>query len=164
MYKTMLLHDNFVELSIVLLFRKMSSFFHHFVLQMHFSAWSPCPQPHPLLHFLVRMKPTSTNVFLQVAENLEITRRKIWAVRRMLKCFPDKYPKLISHQIASIGTDFIMQKNDSVRQHSRAFWFYGVSQHPQLHKKRTTPLCSSLLASISNAGRTHFKLRSPPEK
>ena len=26
------------------------------------------PQPHPLLHFLVRMKPTSTNVFIQVAK------------------------------------------------------------------------------------------------
>ena len=28
------------------------------------------PQPHSLLHFLVRMKPTSTNVFLQVAKNV----------------------------------------------------------------------------------------------
>ena len=27
------------------------------------------PQPQQLLHFLVRMKPTSTNVFLQVAKN-----------------------------------------------------------------------------------------------
>ena len=35
------------------------------------------PQPHPLLHFLVRMKPTSTNVFLQVAKNVEVTIRKI---------------------------------------------------------------------------------------
>ena len=31
------------------------------------------PQLHPLLHFLVRMKPTSTNVFLQVAKNVEVT-------------------------------------------------------------------------------------------
>ena len=30
------------------------------------------PQPHPLLHFLVRMKPTSTNVFLQVAKYMEV--------------------------------------------------------------------------------------------
>ena len=30
------------------------------------------PQPHPLLHFLVRMKPTSTNVFLQVSKNVEV--------------------------------------------------------------------------------------------
>ena len=28
-------------------------------------------QPHPLLHFLVRMKPMSTNVFLQVAKMLK---------------------------------------------------------------------------------------------
>ena len=35
---------------------------------------------------------------------------------------------------------------------------------PSATKKRTTPLCSSLLASISNAGRTHFTVRSPPEQ
>ena len=72
------------------------------------------PQLHPLLHFLVRMKPTSTNVFLQVAKNLEVTRRKIWAVRMMLKCFPAKSLKLIPHQIGSIETGVIMQKDDSV--------------------------------------------------
>ena len=44
MYKTMLLHGNFVQLCIVLLLGKCPSFFHHFVLQMHFSIWSPCPQ------------------------------------------------------------------------------------------------------------------------
>ena len=54
------------------------------------------PQPHPLLHFLVRMKPlTSTNVFLRVAQNVEVTRGKIWDVWRMLKCFPAKSLKLI---------------------------------------------------------------------
>ena len=52
------------------------------------------PQPHPLLHFLVRIKPTSTNVILQVVKNVEITRGKILAVRRMLKCFPAKSLKL----------------------------------------------------------------------
>ena len=46
------------------------------------------PQLHPLLHFLIQMKPTSTNVFFQVEKNVEVTRGKIWAVRRMLKCFP----------------------------------------------------------------------------
>ena len=30
------------------------------------------PQPHLLLHFLVRLKPTSTNVFFQVAKNVEV--------------------------------------------------------------------------------------------
>ena len=48
------------------------------------------PQPHPLLHFLIRMKPTSMNVFLHVAKNVEVTRGKIWDVQRMLKCFPSQ--------------------------------------------------------------------------
>ena len=34
------------------------------------------PQPHPLLHFLVRMKPTPTIVFLQAAKNEEVTGEK----------------------------------------------------------------------------------------
>ena len=89
------------------------------------------PQPHPLLHFLVKMKPTSTNVFLQVAKNAQVTRGKIWVVRRMLKCFPAKSLKLIPHQIGSIGTGVIMQMDDSFRQHSRAFWLYCASQHTQ---------------------------------
>ena len=56
---------------------------------------------------------------------------KIWTVRRMLKCFSAKSLKLIPHQIGCIGTDVIMQKDDSIRQHSRAFWFYGASEHSQ---------------------------------
>ena len=86
-------------------------------------------QRHPLLHFLVRMKPTSTYVFLQVAKNMEITRGKIWALKRMLKCFPVKSRKFIPHQIGSIGTGIITQIEDSFQQHSRIFWFYGVFQH-----------------------------------
>ena len=85
------------------------------------------PQPHPLLNFLVRLKQTTTNVFLRVTKNLEVTR----AVRRMLKCFPAKSLKLIPHQIDSMGTGVIMLKGDSVRQHSRVFSLYGTSQHPQ---------------------------------
>ena len=68
------------------------------------------PQPHPLLHFLVRLKPTSTNAILKVAKNVDLTRRKIWDVRRMLKCFPAKSLDLIPHQIGSMGTGVIMQK------------------------------------------------------
>ena len=49
------------------------------------------------------MKPMSTNVFLQVAKNAEVTRGKIWAVQRMLKCFPAISLKLIPHQIAVRG-------------------------------------------------------------
>ena len=72
-------------------------------------------------YFLVRMKPMSTNVFLQVAKNVEVTRGKIWTLWRMLKCFPAKSLKLIPHQIGSMGTGVIMQKDDSVQQHSRVF-------------------------------------------
>ena len=79
------------------------------------------PKTHPLLHLLVRMKPTFTNVFLQVAKNVDVTRGQIWDVRRMLKCFPTKSLKFIPHQIGSIGTGIIMQKDDSVRHYSRAF-------------------------------------------
>ena len=121
------------------------------------------PQPHPLLHFLVRMKPRSTNVFLQVAKNVEVTRGKIWAVRRMLKCFPAKSLKLIPHQIGSMGTSVIMQKmipSDSVP----GVLTLSRGLAPSATKKRTTPLCSSLLASISNAEWTHFTLCSPPEQ
>ena len=80
------------------------------------------PQPHPLLHFLIQMNPTSTNVFLQVVKNVEVTRGKIWTVRRMLRYFPAKSLKLIPHQIGSMGKGVIMQKDDSVRQDPRAFW------------------------------------------
>ena len=44
-----------------------------------------------------------------------------------------------------------------------ALTLWRVAASPATNK-RTTPLCSSLLASISNAGRTHFTLRSPPEQ
>ena len=98
------------------------------------------PPPHPLWHFLIRMKPTTTKVFLRVAKNVEVTNGKIWAVRRMLKCFPAKSLKLIPHHIDDMRTGVIMQRDDSVRQYSRA---------PSATKKRTTPLWSSLLASIS---------------
>ena len=101
------------------------------------------PQPHPLLHFLVRKKPTPTNAFFQFAKKLEVTRGKIWAVRRMLKCLPAKSLKLIPHQIGSMGADVIIQKDDSVQQHSRVFLIYGTSQHPQ--PPRNEPHLSALL-------------------
>ena len=90
------------------------------------------PQSHPLFQFLVRMKLTSTNVFTSGPQkNVKITGGKIWVVRRMLKYFPTKSPKLIPHQISGIGTGVITQKDDSVRQHSRAFWLYSASQFLQ---------------------------------
>ena len=52
------------------------------------------PQPHPIMHYLVRIKPTSTNVFLQVTTTVEVTSGKIWDVRRILKCsqISEAYP------------------------------------------------------------------------
>ena len=100
-------------------------------------------QPHPLLHFLIRIKLMSMNVFLQVAKNVEVTREKIWAVQRILKCFPAKSLKLIPHQIGSMRMGVIVQKDYSIQQHSRAFWLYGTSKHPQPPKNK--PHLSALL-------------------
>ena len=50
-------------------------------------------QPRLLLHFLVRMKPTPTNVFLQVAKNMEVTRGKVWAIGW---CWIVSQPNLLS--------------------------------------------------------------------
>ena len=98
------------------------------------------PQLHPFLHFLVRMKPTSTNVFLRIAKNVEVTREKIWTARRMLECFPVNSLKLITHQIGNMGTVVIMRKDDSVRQHSRAFWLYGACSSNLSHQGTTALL------------------------
>ena len=110
------------------------------------------PQPHPLFHLFVRMKPTSTNVFLQVAKNVEVTRGKILAVRKMSKCFPAKPLKLIPLQTGSMGTGVIVQKDACFRP------TLSRVAAPSATKKRTTPLCSSFLASFSNNGLTHFTL------
>ena len=99
------------------------------------------PQPHPLLHFLVGMKPTSRNVFLQVFKNVEVTRGNVWAVRRM---FPSQISE--AHQIGSMTTGIIMQKDDSVRQNSRPFWLYGASHHPQ--QSRNEPHLSALFCLL----------------
>ena len=61
------------------------------------------PQPLPLLHCLVRMKQTSTNVFLQFTKNVEVTKGMIWAVGRILKYFPAQSVKLIAHQTGIMG-------------------------------------------------------------
>ena len=49
----------------------------------------------------------------------------------MLKCFPVNYLKFIPNHTGSMETGVIKQQDDSVRQHSRAFWLYSVTQHPQ---------------------------------
>ena len=48
------------------------------------------PHPYPLLYFLVRMKPTSTNVFLQVAKIVEVTRGKDLGCTEDAEVFPTK--------------------------------------------------------------------------
>ena len=60
------------------------------------------------------MKPTSMNVFLQVAKNIEVTRGKIWIVWRMFNCLPAKSLKLIPHQISSMGTGKRMILSDII--------------------------------------------------
>ena len=91
------------------------------------------------MHFLVRMKPKSMNIFLQVAKSVEVTGVKNRAVRRMLKYFPDKSVKLIPYQICSMATGVISQNDDSVLQHSRAFLLYGTSHHPQSPRNESHP-------------------------
>ena len=119
------------------------------------------PQHHPLLHFLVRMKPTSTNVFLQVAKNLEVTRGKNSAAQRMLKCFPAKSLKLIPYQIGIMGTGVIMQKDDS----DIPGRFDFMSRRSILSHQETNHTSLLFFAClISSAGRTHFTLHSPPEQ
>jgi len=76
------------------------------------------PQTHPPFHFLVRLKPTSTNVIFQVTKNVVFTSGKIWDVRRMLKSFPVKTLKLIPHQISRMGTGVIMQTFHYAHLHS----------------------------------------------
>ena len=86
------------------------------------------PQPHPLLHFLVRMKPTSRNVFCKVAKNVEVTGERSglygW-------CWSVSQPNLWSLSLTRlIRTGVIMQKDNCFRHHYRPFLLYCASQHP----------------------------------
>ena len=103
------------------------------------------PQPHPLLHFLVRMKPTNTNFFLfQVTKSWEEQGERSGLYGGCLDVTHAKSLKLIPHKIGSMGTGAIMQEDDSVRQHSRVFLLYGASQHSQ--PPRNEPHVSALLS------------------
>ena len=110
------------------------------------------PQPHPLLHFLVRMKPTSTNVFLQVAKNMEVIRGKIWTVRKMLKCFRSNLWSLSLTKLAIWGWafgrfDFMalrstlshLEMNQCVPMLDEHTLHYA---HPQSKKERTMWFCA----------------------
>ena len=122
-------------------------------------------QPHALFHFLIRIKPTSTNVLLQVAKYVEVTRRKIWAVRRMLKCFISQISDAYRSPDWQYGDGRYHAKGSFRATASQGFFFFTLScvPAPSATKKRTTPHCSSLLAP-QNAGLTHFTPRLPPEQ
>ena len=97
----------------------------------------------PVLHSLIRMK--LTNVFLQVAKKVEVTREKIWAVRIMLKRFPAKFLKLIPHQIGSMGTGIIIlscKKMISFDRIPGSFWLWRA---PALSAAKNEQQLSALL-------------------
>ena len=104
------------------------------------------PQPDLLLHFLVRMKQMSKNIILEIAKNVEVTRGKIWALRRMLKCFPAKSLKLIPHQTGSTGTGVIMQKDESVDSIPGRFDF--MAHRSTLSHKETNHTSLLFVASL----------------
>ena len=89
------------------------------------------PKPHPLLHFLVGMKPTSNKSFFMS--------QKMWKSQWEKSglyggCWGVSQPNLWSLSVtilAVCGRALSCKKDYSVRQHSRAFWLYGSSQHPQ---------------------------------
>ena len=120
------------------------------------------PQPHPLLQFLVRMKPTSTNVFLQVAKTVEVTRERSGVYGG---CWSVSQPNLSLSltRLAVWGWALSCKRIIPFDSIPGRFDLWRVAASSAT-KKRTTPLCYSLLAFISNAGRTHFTQRSPPEQ
>ena len=56
---------------------------------------------------------------------------------------PSQISEAYPSHIGGMRTGIIMQKDDSVRQHSRAFWLYDATQHPQ--PPRNEPYPSALL-------------------
>ena len=110
------------------------------------------PQPHPLLHFLIRVKPTSMNVFLQVVKNVEVRRGKIWGVQRMSECFPAKSLKLSLTKLAVRRLVLLCKRMIPLDSIPGRCDFMALVPAPSSTKKRTTSLCCSLLASISNTG------------
>ena len=54
------------------------------------------PQPHPLLHFPLRMKSTSVNIFLQVAKNVDDEGKDLGCTE-----YVEAFPRQISEAYAS---------------------------------------------------------------
>ena len=118
------------------------------------------PQPHSLLHFLVRMKPTYTNVFFSGCQKCRSHKGKYRGCMEDVDVFDNK--------ISEVYPSSDWQHGDG-RYHAKGLFrptkFYGVLTllripEPSATKKRITPLCSSLFASVLNAGRTHFTFTS----
>ena len=90
------------------------------------------PHHHPLVHFLARMKPSRRpRMSFFSSPKSESHKGKDLGCTEDVEVYPAKSLELIPHQIGSMGTGVIIQKDDSVRQHSRAFLRYGATQHPQ---------------------------------
>ena len=121
-------------------------------------------QPHPLLHFLVRMKPASNNVFLQVAKNVGVRKGEVVDCTEDVEVFPSQISEAYPSPDFQYG-----ERHYHAKGRFRPTAFQGIFTlwrvaAPSATKKRTTPLFSSLLASIYNSGRTHFTLHFPPEQ
>ena len=120
------------------------------------------PQPHPSC--------TSSPNETDVHECLSSGRQKYGCQKGKdlvctedIKVFPAMSLKLITHQI---GTTMALLCKMMITSYIIPGRFDFMTRLNTLRatKTRTTPLCSSLLVSISNAGRTHVILRSPPEE
>ena len=88
------------------------------------------------------MKLTSTNAFLQVSNNVDVARGKIWNVRRMFSASQPNLWSLSFTRLAVCGREVSckrMTPSDSI---SGRFDFYGASQHPQ--PPRNEPHLSAL--------------------
>ena len=69
------------------------------------------------------MKPTSTNVLVEVAKNVEVTREKDLDCTEDVEMFPSQISEAYPSSVGSMWRGVIMQKDNSVRQHSRRFEF-----------------------------------------
>ena len=132
--------------------------------QFQFCGWSLMdPQPHPLLHFVIRMK--------MMSMNLSSGRQKCGSHKgKDLGCMEDV--EMFPSKISETHPPPDWQYGDR-RYHAKGWFrltaFQGVLTLwciavPSASKKWTTPLSSPLLATISSAGWTHFTLHTPPEQ
>ena len=121
------------------------------------------PQPHPLLHFPVQM--------IRRPRMFSFRSPKMWKSQgKGLGCTEDveMFPNQMSEAYPSPDWQY-RDGRYQAKGRFRPTAFQGVLTlwrvaASSATKQGTTHLCSSLLASISNTGRTHFTLLSPPEQ